>query len=67
MVSEVTRSEIRKETEMIQHTTNQNEPEIEIHYDKVIIEGMVILKPVRLSSSQWMRFWEDAIKPKIDR
>jgi hypothetical protein len=36
------------------------EPLIEIHMDYVVVEGVRIDRPSRLSRSQWVEFWEEA-------
>jgi hypothetical protein len=34
--------------------------EIHIEMDKVFIEGQLVIRPDRMSRSDWMRFWEVA-------
>lgn len=31
---------------------------VEVEMDRVVIEGIVIARPVRISRSAWMSYWE---------
>jgi hypothetical protein len=36
-------------------------PDIIIDHDCVTIEGTVIMRPVRMSPTQWLEFWENVV------